>query len=156
MNEIESTLGDWYDEISAQVVLNYEKVVVLGVYSNSYNGGGKAERNVDYIIYDYRENQLVDLSHLIKQSSKSKLKELITIEAKSQLGLSEEESLSDAGFGRDMIFPSDSYYITTNQLVFYYPPYSFGNIEEEYEFGIPYEKLKHYLMPNSVIDRLMN
>lgn len=137
-----------------EVILNTERLLVMGMGIYFYNGGAHGMGGSSYFNYDKTAQREIMVEDVVNLSEKEKLKALLLTALKTQYELPLNKPLNESGFlvkDEELKIPDD-FYIRPDGVAFMFPVYEIGPYAMgEIDVFVNYKDLKPYLNPGFTI-----
>lgn len=162
--EVDYESEPWDLSISTVVYFNRKNILSIEFEYYSWMGGAHPDRQYKTATYDLQTQKRVKFYDLVNAKDSIALKALGELYFRKEMDIEENIPLEESGFFDELFTGreqrgfqfNDSFFLTEDGLSFIYSNYEItsysGGIQE---FTIPYEELKPYLTPNSLIKRLL-
>lgn len=146
--------------LSGFSLLNDKNIYVYGIERYVYMGGAHGLETRNYFNFNLKTGALITENDLFKDNYMPALSALIKqriVEESKEL--TEKEpilDLEDTNYWTDSIKPNGNFYITDESINYVFNPYQIAPYSlGETEVTLPFDRLKHLLKPNSLINYLI-
>jgi hypothetical protein len=128
------------------ILYNHDRIVTFGLLSYTFTGGAHGMETEVFGTVDMQTGKTVRMADLFRAGYEQELSRLLTRRLRRQQNLQATAKLSESGYFKDEIRPSENFYLNDNGIGFWYnryeiAPYAFGPTN----IFIPYEELKPIL-----------
>ena len=144
-------LNKWFMDQQCNVMLNVPRFVTLRNKISSYSGGAHGMEVNLWFNYDLRDNRLLTITDIIKDTTK--LTEIVEHHFREHEKLNQDEGYGESYFfDQGQFVLADNFGLTRDGLVFHYNPYEI----KPYALGsttiiIPYEEIKGILTSRGTV-----
>jgi Protein of unknown function (DUF3298) len=140
------SLYRWYDNYETNISYIDKNYICISSNFYDYTGGAHGLYGSSGKTYIIDENRFMELSDLFYMQDTSILNTLFTEKLKEKFHITKEESLQEANFFIDYLYPTDNFLLTTDGIEFIYTIYEIGPyVMGEIVISFDYEELRIYL-----------
>jgi hypothetical protein len=154
-----ASLPEWETRHDVSVMLNDYGVLTLEFFWQAYTGGAHPNSTTHFVNYDIAAGQQLTLQDILIDDYEVSLTDRATDIFREARGLSDDISLTEAGFWfEDGLFSlTDNFAIGLEGLTFYYNPYDIAPYAMgPTEFTLPYELITDLIRMPGPIDPLID
>jgi len=149
--------------LSGFSLLSDKNIYVYGIERYVDMGGAHGLETRNFYNFDLKTGKQISESDIFKADYKAKLSELIKVriveESKEDSTDNNSEpilSLEDTDYWTDSIKPNGNFYITDEGINYVFNPYEIApDYMGQTEVTLPYDRIKDFLKPNSIITYLV-
>jgi hypothetical protein len=131
-----------------------EHLLGIEIFRYSFTGGAHPNWSSEFRLYDQSSGKRIAMDDIVAggPAHRDALLKLVREAILKQLGAEPGSSLKDAGLYEDEIKLSTSFYLTPEEVVFYYPPYDIAPYAlGEFRVALPQAVVKEHLKADSPV-----
>ena len=141
-------------------LLSDKQIYSYGIDRFVYMGGAHGLSTRNYLNFDLKTGNEITENDLFKEGTEEALADLFRKRIVEQSNENEDISpilkLEDTDFWVDSIKPNGNFYITDESINYVFNPYEIGPYYiGQTEINLPFERIKAFLKPNSIIAYLL-
>ena len=146
---VEFPAGYAHDQLeNMRVVYFSDKWISLSRFFYSFTGGAHGNYASQYLCFDIRQEKALRLGDVLMPSGIVVAPEFLAENLRRQLGLMNNEPLSNGGLFENEVPVTENFYLTGTGIVFSYPPYEIAPYAlGEIQVFLTFQQMKAYLQP---------